>query len=42
MVFVEEIKVEPKTFEEVKKEIEAQTERQMSQLDIFAAEKVRC
>ncbi|ELH4834046.1 transglycosylase SLT domain-containing protein [Vibrio harveyi] len=39
MVFVEEIKVEPKTFEEVKKEIEAQTERQMSQLDIFAAEK---
>lgn len=39
MVFVEEIKLEPKTFEEVKKEIEAQTERQMSQLDIFAAEK---
>ncbi len=39
MVFVEEIKVEPKTFEDVKKEIEAQTERQMSQLDIFAAEK---
>jgi Soluble lytic murein transglycosylase and related regulatory proteins (some contain LysM/invasin domains) len=39
MIFVEEIKLEPKTFEEVKKEIEAQTERQMSQLDIFAAEK---
>ena len=39
MVFVDEIKVQSKTFEEVKREIEAQTERQMSQLDIFAAEK---
>ncbi|MDF2152890.1 transglycosylase SLT domain-containing protein [Vibrio sp. CAU 1672] len=35
-VYVEEIKVEAKTFEQVKQEIEAQTERQMSQLDMFA------
>nr|WP_241837395.1 transglycosylase SLT domain-containing protein [Salinivibrio sp. PR5] len=38
-IFVEEIKVEPTALEEVKRDVEAQTERQMSQLDIFSAEK---
>lgn len=38
MVIVEEVKVQKKTFEQVKREIEAQTERQMSQLDIFVAQ----
>ncbi len=38
MVMVEEVKVRKKTFEQVKREIEQQTERQMSQLDIFVAQ----
>ncbi len=37
-VIVEEVKVQEKTFDQVKQEIEAQTERQMSQLDMFVAQ----
>nr|WP_321461169.1 transglycosylase SLT domain-containing protein [uncultured Vibrio sp.] len=37
-VIVEEAKVQKKTFEQVKQKIEEQTERQMSQLDMFVAQ----
>ncbi|WP_264907631.1 transglycosylase SLT domain-containing protein [Vibrio sp. STUT-A11] len=37
-VIVEEAKVQEKTFEQVKQKIEEQTERQMSQLDMFVAQ----
>ncbi len=37
-VIVEEVKVQEKTFEQVKQKIEEQTERQMSQLDMFVAQ----
>ena len=37
-VIVEEVKVQEKTFEQVKQKIEEQTERQMSQLDLFVAQ----
>ncbi|CAM4451530.1 transglycosylase SLT domain-containing protein [Vibrio agarivorans] len=36
VVYVEPVKVQEQTFEEVRQEIIAQTERQMSQLDIYA------